>query len=272
MRLTDTHCHLYFNNYQEDLDQVIDRAKKAGVERILVPAIDLATSRDVIGLIEKHDLIFGAVGVHPNSATSWDSKTISELKSLAAHPKVVALGEIGLDYYRDRAPRDHQKKILRDQLELASEVGLPVILHVRNTKETDRACLDDLFTILEDWLSVVNKSSTHKSYQPGVIHSFSGNIEESQRAIRAGFYLGIVGFVTFKNADSIRDVIRESGLSRLLVETDGPFITPHPFRGKRNEPAHVGYIVDKISEVTGITKEQTAEKTAANAGILFNWE
>ena len=272
MRLTDTHCHLYFKNYQGDLEQVIDRAKQAGIERILVPAIDLATSRDVIGLIEKYDLIYGAVGVHPNSAASWDSKTILELKSLAAHPKVVALGEIGLDYYRDRSPRDHQKEILRDQLELASEVGLPVILHVRNTNETDRSCLDDLLTILEDWLSVLDKSNTHKNYQPGVIHSFSGNVEESQRAIKAGFYLGIVGFVTFKNAESIRDVIRESGLSRLLVETDGPFITPHPFRGKRNEPAHVGYIVDKISEVTGITKEQAAEKTAANAGILFKWE
>ncbi len=273
MRLTDTHCHLYFNNYQGDLDEVINRARQAGVERILVPAIDVTSSREIIDLIEKYDLIYGAVGVHPNSsAASWDSRTILELKSLAAHPKVVALGEIGLDYYRDRTPRDHQKKILIDQLELASEIGIPVILHVRNSTETDRSCLDDLFTILEDWLSVLNESNIHKNYQPGVIHSFSGNVEESQRAIKAGFYLGIVGFVTFKNADSIRDVIRESGLSRLLVETDGPFITPHPFRGKRNEPAHVGYIVDKISDVTGITKEQAAEQTSANAEILFKWE
>ena len=272
MRLTDTHCHLYFKNYQGDLEDVIDRAKEAGVERILVPAIDLESSREVIDLIEKYDFIYGAVGVHPNSAASWDSKTILDLKLLAYHPKVVALGEIGLDYYRDRTARDYQKKILIDQLELASEVGLPVILHVRNTNETDRSCLDDLLTILEGWLSVVNKSNSHISYQPGVIHSFSGNVEESRRAIKAGFYLGIVGFVTFKNADSIRDVIKKSGLSRLLVETDGPFITPHPFRGKRNEPAHVVYIIDKISEVTGITKEQAAEKTAANAGILFKWE
>jgi TatD DNase family protein len=272
VRLTDTHCHLYFRNYQVDLEEVIDRAKQAGVERILVPAIDVASSREVISLIEKYDLIYGAVGVHPNSAASWDSRAILELKSLAAHPKVVALGEIGLDYYRDRTSRDHQKKILTYQLDLASEVGLPVILHVRNRSETDRRCLDDLFTILEDWLSIVDKMNTHKNYQPGVIHSFSGNVQESQRAIKAGFYLGIVGFVTFKNADSIRDVIRKSGLSRLLVETDGPFITPHPYRGKRNEPAHVGYIVDKISEVTGITKEQAAEQTAANAEILFKWE
>ena len=272
MRLTDTHCHLYFKNYREDLEEVIERARQVGVERILVPAIDLQSCREVIDLIEKYDMLYGAVGVHPNSAASWDPGTRNELKSMAAHPKVVALGEIGLDYYRDRSPRDHQKKILIDQLELASETGLPVILHVRNTTETDRACLEDLLAMLEDWLLLRNDPIRNNNSPPGVIHSFSGNLEESQRAIRAGFYLGIVGFVTFKNGDSIRDVISECGLSHLLVETDGPFITPHPFRGKRNEPAHVSYIIDKISEVTGISKELAAAQTAANAGNLFKWE
>ena len=272
MRLTDTHCHLYFRNYQADLDEVIDRAKQAGVERILVPAIDLASSREVINLVERYDLIYGAVGVHPNSALSWDQGSIQELRALASHPKIVAIGEIGLDYYRDRSPRDHQIKVLKEQLDLARESGLPVILHVRNSAETDRKCIMDLLTILEEWLSIENEKDPESDYLPGVIHSFSGNVEESKRAIKAGFFLGIVGFVTFKNAGSIRKVIREVGLSKLLVETDGPFITPHPFRGKRNEPAHVSYIIDKISEIIDIKKELAADHTAENAGILFNWE
>jgi len=272
VRLTDTHCHLYLRNYQEDLNEVIDRARQAGVERILVPAIDLPSSREVINLVERYDLIYGAVGVHPNSASSWDQRTIQELRSLASHEKVVAIGEIGLDYYRDRAPRDLQKLVLLDQLDLAGECGLPVILHVRNSSDTDRKCLIDLFTILENWLSVMNDKDPMAVYQPGVIHSFSGNLDDSKRAIKAGFLLGIVGFVTYKNADTIRDVIREIGISKLLVETDGPFITPHPFRGKRNEPAHVNHIVDKISEVTGLIKEKVADQTASNAEILFKWE
>ncbi len=272
MRLTDTHCHLYFTNYREDLNAVLDRAREAGLERILVPAIDIQSSREVIELIEEHDLLYGAVGIHPNSASSWDSGTRSELESLASHPKIVAIGEIGLDYYRDRSPRVQQIKIFTDQLELASEIGLPVILHVRNKTEADRTCLDDLLTTLENWLSNNLDPSRSGESSPGVIHSFSGNVKESRRAIKAGFYLGIVGFVTYKNADTIRDVISSCGLSHLLIETDGPFLTPHPFRGKRNEPAHVSYIVDKISEVTGITKELVAVQTSANAGHLFKWE
>ena len=271
MRLTDTHCHLYFRQYKNDLDEVINRAEGAGLERILVPGVDLETSRLSIQLAETYELVYAAVGVHPNSGLSWKNNTISELKNLASHPKVVAIGEIGLDYYRQQSPKDHQKLILSEQLNLAAEIELPVILHVRNQSEKDRECISELLDILENWVrsdSVAGK----ETYQPGVIHSFSGNVEESTRAIQVGFYLGIVGFVTYKNSGNIHDVIKNCGLDRLLVETDGPFITPHPYRGKRNEPAHVRYIVDKIGSVVGLPSKQIADISFSNAGNLFFWE
>lgn len=271
MRLTDTHCHLYFRQYQNDLDEVIQRAIDAGVERILVPGVDLETSREAIRLAEEYQNIFCAVGIHPNSANSWDENSLDQLEELAAHPRVVAVGEIGLDYYREQAPQQLQDRILREQLDLAANNKLPVILHVRNKSELDRRCIADLLDRLENWTAEDFKSEGPGS-RPGVVHSFSGNVEESSRTIQAGFMIGIVGFVTFKNAEMTREVVLQSGVENLLVETDGPFIAPDPFRGRRNEPAHVRYIVDKISEVTGLTPEQAAAQTAENAGILFRWE
>jgi TatD DNase family protein len=271
VRLTDTHCHLYFRHYQNDLKGVISRAEDSGVERILVPGINLETSRLALDLADTYDLIYAAVGVHPNSANEWREDTLIRLESLVKHPKVVAVGEIGLDYYRQQAPRDLQMTALKEQVRFASEKDLPVILHVRNSSEEDRSCIVDLLSTLEKWISE-DPRSNNPDFKPGVIHSFSGDIPESKQAVQAGFFLGIVGFVTYKNGKTTRDVVRANGLSRILVETDGPFITPHPFRGKRNEPAHVRYIIDKISEITGIDQELTAQQTAVNAENLFQWE
>ena len=272
MNLTDTHCHLNFKDYREDLPGILDRARAAGLSRILVPAIDLDSSREILSLVDSDPILFAAVGIHPNSGTSWDSNTLDSLKKLADHPKVVAIGEIGLDYYRDRAPRELQKKILIEQLDLALEMDFPAILHVRNNSEEDRSCIEDLLSILEDWTSAAEPPFSKRNHPPGVVHSFSGNTVESQRALNAGFYIGITGPVTFKNADELRNVVKETDISRLLVETDGPFLTPQPFRGKRNEPAHVRYIVDKISDVKGLPFETTARQTSENAACLFQWE
>jgi TatD DNase family protein len=269
VRLTDTHCHLNFHNYQDDLDQVLGRAKDAGVERILVPAIDLASSREISMLIESDDLLYGAVGVHPNSGTSWVDDTFGELKELTPHPKIVAIGEIGLDYYRDRTPQEIQQRILKEQLGLADSVELPVVLHVRNRSDKDRQCTKDLLDILESWID--GRVSDPKK-PPGVIHSFSGNLEESKKAQELGFYIGITGPVTYQNAETMRAVVKELDLDRLLIETDGPFLSPQQKRGKRNEPAHVSYIIDKISEVRGMTAEELAAQTAENAANLFKWE
>jgi TatD DNase family protein len=267
--LTDTHCHLYFDAYQGDLPEIISRAYTQGVRRILVPAIDPETCQAVFGLTKQDEIIYGAVGIHPNSALTWDSSVGELIANLAEHKKIVAIGEIGLDYYRDSAPKHVQRAVLQEQLILAEKQNLPVILHVRNQSDSDRACINDLLSILEDWIA--EKSSvSHK--KRGVFHSFSGNLEESQRAVKAGFYLGISGTVTYKNALDIQTVVSETNLERLLIETDGPFLTPHPYRGKRNEPAHVLYIVDKISEIKALPTDLVAQTTTSNARRLFSWE
>jgi len=272
VNLTDTHCHLNFHKYKEDLPEVLERARSTGLSRILVPALDLESCCEILTLVESDPMLFAAVGIHPNSGVSWDSNTLDSLREIADHPKVVAIGEIGLDYYRDRTPRDLQKEILIEQLGLALEMDLPVILHVRNTSEEDRACIEDLLSILEDWVASAAPPFSERNHSPGVVHSFSGNLKESQRARKAGFYIGITGPVTFKTADQLRNVVKEIEISRLLVETDGPFLAPQPYRGKRNEPAHVRHIVDKISEVKGLPFEVVARQTAENAACLFQWE
>ncbi len=272
MNLTDTHCHLFFEDYQDDLEDVIDRALQTGVGRVLVPGIDLPSCQEVISLIERYDLLYGAVGVHPNSGNTWNNTTREVLSELASHPKVVAIGEIGLDYYWDEVPRTLQGKILEEQLDLAGEMDLPVVLHVRNRTETDRSCIQDLLSILDNWLADRETGLAERKVSPGVIHSYSGNLQEGQRAVESGFYLGVTGPVTYKNAHNIREVVKGIGLEHLLIETDGPFLSPQAVRGKRNEPAHVRYIVDKISEVTGQNPDRVAQQTAINAESLFAWE
>lgn len=272
MNLTDTHCHLNLDHYQDDLKGVLSRAQAGGVNRILVPALDLASSREILTLVENDPILYAAIGVHPNSGSLWESDSLAVLDLLADHPKVAAIGEIGLDYYRDRTPRDLQKEILKAQLNLARSKSLPVVLHVRNTSEEDRSCIEDLLNILESWGVSGSISLDQGRIPPGVIHSFSGNLAESKRALQIGFYIGITGPVTYKNADSLREVVHETDITRLLIETDGPFLSPHPHRGNRNEPAHVRYIVDKISEIKGMSPGIIADQTTANAASLFMWE
>jgi TatD DNase family protein len=217
-------------------------------------------------------MLYAAVGVHPNSGNTWQKNTLQALRELASHPKVVAIGEIGLDYYRDRTPRDQQKEILQQQLDLALELHLPVILHVRNESEEDRSCIEDLLILLNEWISAARPTFQDRPYPPGVIHSFSGNIQESAQALQLGFFIGITGPVTYRNAETMRDVVRKAPLEKLLIETDGPFLSPQAKRGKRNEPAHVCFIVDKISEIVSRPVDQVAAQTTANAAAVFLWE
>jgi TatD DNase family protein len=259
MNLTDTHCHLDFRNYQGDRETVLTRAWEAGLERILVPGIDLQTSQAAIELADKYPQIYVAVGIHPNSATAWDVKSVKFLNEMASHPKVVAIGEIGLDYYRRRAPKPLQMKVFREQLNLANQLNLPVVIHTRNASPDDRSCIVDTLEILAE------------SQVTGVLHSFSGNLAEAEQCLDLGFYIGITGPVTFKKAVELRQVVAMVPLDKLLVETDGPFLTPHPFRGKRNEPAYVQYIAEKIGEIHNRPPKTIAEITTANAKRLFRW-
>jgi len=263
MILADTHCHLDFYNYDQDRVSVLARAWEAGLGRILIPGIDLATGLAATRIAEAHPQVYVAVGVHPNSSLAWEADSLEILEQMAVHPKVVAMGEIGLDYYRDRAPKNHQKRVFREQLNLAGRLNLPVVIHTRNASPQDRRCISDVIKILREWESP-------RKY-PGVIHSYSGDETEAQELIELGFFIGITGPVTFKNAAELRQVVAAIPLERLLIETDGPFLTPHPYRGKRNEPAYVRYIAEKIAEVRDLSPQRVAKQTTANAQRLFSW-
>jgi len=267
--LTDTHCHLDLNKFDSDRDAVIQRASDAGLTRILIPALTLDSSRVADKLAESHPMLFAAIGVHPNDALTWNDETRDDLKKLAAaSKKIVAIGEIGLDYYWSDAPHDIQQQILKEQLTLAEELNLPVVIHLREKNDAEHGeCASDLMKILEDW--AIRLKSRKEAM--GVLHSFSGSLETAQRAINLGFYIGVTGPVTYKNADKKRQVIASLPLDRLLIETDAPFLAPIPHRGKRNEPAFVSHIADKIAEIHSHTPQEVAMITTSNAARLFSW-
>ena len=273
--LTDTHCHLDFNKFDEDRETVIQRAVEAGVSRILIPALEHESSLSAIRLAESHPPLFAAVGFHPTDLDKFSEQAFDEVKQLASHPKVVAIGEIGIDYYWVKEPeaRAFQLEALQQQLTFAAAINKPVIIHMR---EQDDAWLGqasvDLLRILSEWHRELEAQDHPLAEKPGVLHSFNGNLETAQKALALHFYIGVTGPVTYKNAEEKRNIIKQIPLTQLLIETDAPFLTPVPERGKRNEPAFVRYIADKIAEIHKTTREQVAEITARNAAHLFGWE
>jgi TatD DNase family protein len=264
MVLTDTHCHLDFNWFDTDRELVIQRAKTEGLDRILNPGIDLDSSRRAIQIAEAYDLVHAAVGLHPNDAEKWDNRSLSEFRELALNPGVVAIGEIGLDYYRNRATQDLQLNVFREQLGLAAELALPVIVHNRDAST-------DTVQILCAWQDELSRAGSPLADRPGVLHAFSGSLEDAQQVMDHRFMLGVDGPLTYQNADGLRNVISAVSLDYLLVETDSPFLTPHPFRGSRNEPKNVKYVVGKLAEINNLPVSTVEEKTTANACRIFQW-
>jgi TatD DNase family protein len=260
----DTHCHLNFNLFEPDLSEVLDRAWQSGITRILMPGIDLETSRAVVNLCERDPRLYAAVGFHPNDATAWTDSAARELAELAHHPRVLAIGEIGLDYYRDRAPRDVQQHVLEAQLDLAAELGKPVVIHSRQS-------LVDLWPRLAHWQESLVKSGSPLSVAPGVLHSFDGNSVTALAAIEKNFFIGIGGPVTFRNANERQQLVKQLPLTGLVLETDAPFLAPQPVRGRRNEPAYIAMIAEKIAELHSQPLAQVAEVTTQNAGRLLGW-
>jgi TatD DNase family protein len=270
--LTDTHCHLDINWYDEDRLVVLERAARAGVGRILIPGLTGTSSQDAVLLAESQAIIYAAVGVHPNDARTWNTQTRNALRQLAASRKVVAIGEIGLDYYRERAAHDWQQRVLDEQLVMAAELKLPVIIHLREVEDgADGPAAADLMKTLEIWIASLRSEKNSLSERPGVLHSFSGSMETAQQAIRLGFYIGVTGPVTFKNAVKRQEVVAGLPLERILIETDAPFLTPVPYRGQRNEPAYVKYVAEKIAGLHSRSQEEVAAVTTANAKRLFSW-
>lgn len=272
MNLTDTHCHLDLERFDADRDEVLDRAWTAGLTRILIPGLDLPSSLRAVKMAESHPNLFAAVGVHPNDSLKWTAGTGNELRVLAESPKVVAVGEIGLDYYWDDAPHDHQRAVLTEQLALAAELRLPVVLHLRETGDASEGeCARDLFEILGRWVKSLRVDHSPLAERPGVLHSFSGSKSTAEKAVDLNFYIGITGPVTYKNAQARREVVKTIPLERLLIETDAPFLAPVPQRGRRNEPGFVAHIADKIAEIHSRNPEEIAALTAMNAQRLFTW-
>jgi TatD DNase family protein len=263
---TDTHCHLDFERFDSDRESVLKRAWKAGLVWILNPAIDLETGQAAIVLAQAYPgKISAAVGIHPNYGSPWTAEILPALRQQAANPGVVAIGEIGLDYYRQHTPHDQQKMMFRAQLDLAAELNLPVIIHNRESTR-------DLLAILSEWHTRLAEEGHPLADRPGVLHSYSADLEAAGEAIAMNFYLGITGPVTFKNAPDRKAVVRNLPLDHLLLETDAPFLTPHPHRGKRNQPAYIPLIAEEIARLHNTSPKEVAEITTANAKKLFNWD
>ncbi len=261
---TDTHCHLNLRQYDKDREKVLKKALKAGLIWILNPGIDLETSQEAVDLAQTFpDLINAAVGIHPNYGKPWTADILPTLRHFAQRPEVVAIGEIGLDYYRQHTPFDQQRTMFKDQLALAAELELPVVIHNRESTQ-------DLMRILSDWHTHLLKTQNPLAERPGVLHSYSADLETALAAIEMNFYIGISGPVTFTNAPQRKSVTKNLPLDHLLLETDAPYLAPHPHRGKRNEPANIPLIAEEIAQLHRRSLQEVAEITAENAKYLFN--
>lgn len=255
MTFVDSHCHLDFEQFNEERDAIVQRATEQGVGRIIVPALDLQNCAGVLKLTEQYCGVFAAVGIHPNSTAVLPSHWLQTIKQYAQHKKVVAIGEIGLDYYWDDSPKEVQHEALRQQVALAAELDLPVIIHNRDSSE--------------DVIRLLAESALAGRERPGVLHSFSADWATAQAALEMGFYLGFTGPVTFKKADALREIVAQVPLDRILVETDAPYLTPHPFRGKRNEPSYVRFVAEEIAKIRGMETAVFAAQSTRNAERLF---
>lgn len=247
--LIDSHAHLDDKRFNADRDSLIKSLKENGVDLVLNIGADIKTSKASVNLAKKYPNIYAVVGVHPHSAKDLEGSDLSDLRALAKEDKVVAIGEIGLDYYYDNSPRDIQQKWFKEQISLAQDLDMPIVIHSRDATQ-------DTFDIL--------KEASEKKQLRGILHSYSGSYEMAQEYIKLGFYIAIGGPVTFKNARVSREVAAQIPLDKLLIETDAPYLTPEPYRGKRNEPMYVKYVAEKIAELRETSYEEIAKATSQN--------
>jgi len=251
--LIDTHAHLDMEDFKEDLEEVLERALNGGITHIIAVGIDIPSSLKALELANRYDFIYSSIGYHPHNADDIDSKSLEELGRLALEPKVVAWGEIGLDFFRRHSPPEKQIEAFEQQLETALHFNLPVIIH-------DREAHDEVFAIL-------NKKEIERL--KGVIHCFSGDYDLAMALINIGYYISIPGTVTYANAIKVQEVASKIPIDRLLVETDAPFLAPVPKRGKRNEPLFVNHTARKIAQLRGMDFNEFSLKTSENAKRLF---
>ena len=252
--LIDSHAHLEMKEFDNDREKVVERARQAGVDFVITVGTNLALSRKAVELAERHENIYATVGIHPHDVVNTDNKTFDTLLELAHRKKVVAYGEIGLDFFRNISPQEKQLDLFGRQLELAKELQLPVIIHDRDAHEQT--------------LRIVSASGVRR----GVFHCFSGDYNMAKQCIDLGFYISVPGVVTYDKAKTIQDVARRVPLSSLLLETDAPYLAPIPHRGKRNEPSFIIHTAKKVAELKGVSWEEVAQATTQSAKSLFHIE
>lgn len=249
----DSHAHVDDRKFDPDRKEVIKRAFQQGIKYIMLPGVDLMTCQESLEIAREYENIYASIGIHPHETKLMDDSTITTLKLMAKNPKVKAIGEIGLDYYHNHSPRDVQEIRFREQIRLAKELGLPIVIHDRDANER-------VMMVLKEEKAFVN----------GVqMHSYSGSAELARQYVKLGAHISISGPVTFKNARVKQEVVASVPLERLLIETDSPYLTPEPFRGKRNEPSYVRFVAEKIAEIKCIPIEKVAEQTTKNALDFF---
>lgn len=253
MPLFDSHCHLDDSRFDEDREALIESLPGAGIEACLTCASDIATSKSGIALAQRYPFIYASAGIHPHEAGKATAEDLAALPSLLRQPKVVALGEIGLDFHYDFSPRDIQREVFLTQLEMARGLGLPAVFHVREAH-------GEMLSLLE---------ARRGSLPGGVMHSYSGSAESAKQYLDLGFYIAFSGTLTFKNAEKVRRAAQAVPLDRLLIETDSPYLAPVPFRGKRNNPAFVRQVCEQLAALFGMAAEEMARITRDNARALF---
>ena len=259
----DSHAHLEGHRYDADREQVIDRAREAGIETIVaIGNGDGPVNFDCgILLAEKYEFVYATIGIHPHEAKLADQAAFDRMEQLAKRPKVIAWGEIGLDYYYDHSPRELQQQVFVKQMELARAVKLPIVIHCRPSDNSENAWDDCLRLISEQWVP---------SGLGGVMHCFTGNADQAKRSLDMGFMISFAGNVTFPKAQQIRDAARMVPMDRMLIETDSPFLAPIPYRGKRNEPMFVKEVARQIGELRGFSAEEIGVQTTHNFQQFFS--
>ena len=250
--LFDTHVHLNSKMYKKDLAEVIERALEVGVTKMAVVGFDAPSNLRAIQLAEENESIYAVVGVHPSDAKSATEASWTALREQLKHPKVVALGECGFDYYHDTSFNDIQREVFKRQLEIAKEVKIPIVVHMRDS-------VDDTYEMLRDEGKGLG----------GVLHCYSGDLKMMYKFLDLGFYIGLDGPVTFKNARGVHEIAKAVPLDRLVIETDAPYLTPAPYRGKRNEPAYLSYVAEKIADLRGMSYEEVCRITTENGLRMY---
>ena len=249
--MIDTHSHINFDDYKENFNSFLEDIKNNDVEAVIIPGVEPATFDEIVSYCEKYEMLYGAIGIHPSEAKTFDENSEKRICELVKHNKIIAIGEIGLDYYWEQETKELQKEVLRKQLKIAEELNLPVLIH-------DREAHEDTFEIIQEF-----------KLKDVIFHCFSGNSEFAKRCIDKGYYIAIGGVVTFKNAKDLKEVAKIVPLEKLLLETDAPYLAPVPYRGKLNTPAYLKYIAQEIANIKEIDVELVKEHTTLNAKRIF---